>query len=510
MRKRLVAMLLVINMLASILLCVGGSGLGAGRFFTAGAIDVDVSSCSVGDTVVFGSYEQDNNTSNGKEPIEWIVIDISDGKLMLLSKYILDNRQYHIHYNQDSPECPWRTSWEACKLRSYMNNEFYNAAFSAGEQQHICFSYLENHKNPELGTNGGNNTTDKVFMLSQNEFDAYVKDTSFAKGTPTRYTKNATGLATASNGCSNWWLRTPGKHVGNAEYVKSSGVVSKSGSDVGHTLGVRPAIRIQQNAVKATESISLSFDSKTVKASDPVSVTATVTPADSGYPVVWSSSDTNVAKVDSKGNITIVGLGKVTISVRSGGCSDSCELNVIPGFALKAVGGSVRVIDPYGLRFGIQLMKDEAYNKSSKSIVEYGTLIIPKDNMEGAQLDLSTPKVMKLAANNIYSSDSTQLTYTGVLVGIPDSSFDDVIVGRGYLTYKDADGTKHTIYTDVIERTYREVAEAAFERYAAMPERSATEESVYQKLKEIIETINGADTAAVPASVETVSGTDAA
>ena len=39
----------------------------------------------VGDTVVFGSYEQDNDKSNGTEPIEWIVLDEKGGRYLLLS-----------------------------------------------------------------------------------------------------------------------------------------------------------------------------------------------------------------------------------------------------------------------------------------------------------------------------------------------------------------------------------------------------------------------------------------
>ena len=42
---------------------------------------------SVGDIITFGHYEQDNNLDNGAEPIEWIVLDVQDGKALLLSKY---------------------------------------------------------------------------------------------------------------------------------------------------------------------------------------------------------------------------------------------------------------------------------------------------------------------------------------------------------------------------------------------------------------------------------------
>lgn len=44
----------------------------------------------VGHYVSFGKYEQDNNTSNGKEKIEWLVLEVKDGKALVISKYALD------------------------------------------------------------------------------------------------------------------------------------------------------------------------------------------------------------------------------------------------------------------------------------------------------------------------------------------------------------------------------------------------------------------------------------
>lgn len=492
MTKRIVALLLLFNMLASIMLCVNGNSLSDtdSQIFTANAAKVDTSSYSVGDIVIFGSYEQDNDTANGTEPIEWIVLDTSDGKLLLMSKYGLFTRRYNIDYDEKRKD-EWRTTWEKCKLRAYLNNEFYNDAFSADEREHICLNSLTHMNNPEYGTKGGNDTLDHVYLLSQDEFNTYVSGTSYAKVIPTAYAKiPALKSSIDKNGVAFWWLRTPGRHAGNAEYVMHNGKPYQFGSDVGHQLAVRPIIRIQQDAVVSPDSVVLSSHSMTVKSTDTVSLSANVTPADTGYPEVWSSSNVDVAKVDNKGKISIVGLGKTTITVKTGNVSDKCEINVIPGFTLNAVGGSVRVIDPYGLRFGIQLVKDEAYSKNSGSIVSYGTLIIPKNTLGNSALTISTPKAMTIPAKNIYSKDDTQITYTGVLVGIPSSSFDDKIVGRGYLTYKDADGTQHTIYSDEIVRTYRQVAESAYQRYAEIENRSEAEQSVYEKLDSIVKSIN--------------------
>ena len=57
---------------------------------------------SPGDIVTLGEYEQDNNTSNGKEPIEWIVLHNEAGDVYLLSKYVLDAQQFNA---TDVKEC---------------------------------------------------------------------------------------------------------------------------------------------------------------------------------------------------------------------------------------------------------------------------------------------------------------------------------------------------------------------------------------------------------------------
>lgn len=41
----------------------------------------------VGDTVMFGQYEQDGNLDNGSEPIAWQVLDVQGGKALLMSRY---------------------------------------------------------------------------------------------------------------------------------------------------------------------------------------------------------------------------------------------------------------------------------------------------------------------------------------------------------------------------------------------------------------------------------------
>ena len=100
---------------------------------------------TVGGIYIFGSYEQDKDDTNGKEPIEWIVLDKeSDGTLVLVSKYALDVKPY----NENRTDVTWETS----TLRKWLNEDFYNAAFSAIEQGRILTTHVINKSNASYGT----------------------------------------------------------------------------------------------------------------------------------------------------------------------------------------------------------------------------------------------------------------------------------------------------------------------------------------------------------------------
>ncbi len=148
------------------------------------------------------------------------------------------------------------------------------------------------------------------------------------------------------------------------------------------------------------------------------------------------------------------------------------------------LGASIRLSDPYGIRFGIQIQKDENYKAAN--IVEYGTLIIGSGTLGDQELTLETDHIRKIRAENVYSEDSSQLTYTGVLVNIPESFFGTNVKGRGYLRYKDADGQVHTIYSETKEKSFFGVAEAAQKQYEKYTNPTAAQQAVLEKLNQIL------------------------
>ncbi len=148
------------------------------------------SKMSVGDVVTLGDYEQDNNTSNGTEPIEWVVLDQNNGQYLLISKYVIDGQCWDnnasdntVAANAEAEDRTGEITWEKCSVRSWLNGTFYDEAFSSDEKSHIV-QYNYSNSNlyqcsgmnfPEGLTvgNGGPDTRDYVSLLSLDEYIKY-------------------------------------------------------------------------------------------------------------------------------------------------------------------------------------------------------------------------------------------------------------------------------------------------------------------------------------------------
>ena len=190
----------------------------------------------VGSYVFFGSYEQNNDTTNGKEDIEWLVLAKEDNKILVISKYALDCQKY----NTSSTS----VTWETCSLRKWLNGTFINNAFSSGEQSMIQATTVTADKNPSSSTSPGNNTTDKVFLLSITEVNQYFSSDSArqCQGTAYCYTQR---VYKDSNGNCWWWLRSPGYNSNRAANASLVGSVHDSGDFVNnYSVAVRPALWI--------------------------------------------------------------------------------------------------------------------------------------------------------------------------------------------------------------------------------------------------------------------------
>ena len=205
---------------------------------TAAQVPAQFSRLSKGDIVSLGSYEQDNNRSNGQEPIEWIVISVQNGMAVLLSRYGIDAKPY----NRTDTD----VTWETCSLRKWLNNDFYNSAFTNNEKQLILDASIENLNNREFGTYGGRDTQDHVFLLDIDEFNKYLSGSNAAKCRITPIAKT-NGAKVWTSDYASWWLRSPSYYQGGATCINGDGKIDYNANVGNNTLVVRPAILIIYN-----------------------------------------------------------------------------------------------------------------------------------------------------------------------------------------------------------------------------------------------------------------------
>ena len=193
----------------------------------------------VGDTIYFGTYEQDNNFSNGKEEIEWKVLEKDqNGKMLVVSKYALDCRNYHSSAKQ--------ITWEDSDIRSWLNNDFYSNAFSSSEKSAVKTVTNENTGNSDFKISGGNKTSDKIFLLSIDEAKRYLPNNIDRMCQATKYAESkGTELDSLTHNCR-WWLRSPGSTLYSASSVKIDGFILNMGTPISVDKAfVRPAMWIE-------------------------------------------------------------------------------------------------------------------------------------------------------------------------------------------------------------------------------------------------------------------------
>lgn len=196
-----------------------------------------------GNYVTFGHYEQDGDTGNGAEDIEWLVLEQDGDTALLISRYALDAKPFN--------EKKTDVTWETCTMRGWLNGEFYDAAFGEEEKALIITSDVTADKNPSYSTPQGNDTRDNVFLLSITEANKYFADDEARMCAPTEQAvKN--GVYQSSNyavdgvGTCWWWLRSSGFASNDAAIVDDGGGLINIGYGVDDDfVAVRPCVRVR-------------------------------------------------------------------------------------------------------------------------------------------------------------------------------------------------------------------------------------------------------------------------
>ena len=201
------------------------------------------------DCVYFGNYWQNDTNGDGtadqqddKEPIKWRVLSVEGNDAFLMADQCLDTQPY----NEEDED----VTWETCTLRTWLNDTFWNNAFSTNEKNAIRYTTVINEDNSYYETEGGNTTVDKVYVLSEREayntiygFGSIYGVSATRKSKVSEYAKECGAYTSGENG--HWWLRTPGENADDAMRAEYDGWISRVGNPVTtiyHT--VRPVLHI--------------------------------------------------------------------------------------------------------------------------------------------------------------------------------------------------------------------------------------------------------------------------
>ena len=235
------------------------------------------------DCIYFGNYWQSDTNGDGvadkndaREPIKWRVLAVDGNDAFLLADKILDSKQYNDKDYKDKNgngeyEDDELVTWEDSEIREWLNNDFYQNAFSESEQAAVMdtLNSNEGEESTSLSFPEGEDSVDKVYLASKSEMrnpnygmeSDFLGDTKRAT-TSTAYAKLIhSEMGGDSCDINSWWLRAPrGYHINEngrpdwAAYFESANV------PLDFYIGIRPVMHLDLS--KATwgkaESVSIS------------------------------------------------------------------------------------------------------------------------------------------------------------------------------------------------------------------------------------------------------------
>ncbi len=200
-----------------------------------------------GSFVRFGHFRQGKRDTGEAVPVEWLVLERRWNEVLLISRHGLAGRRFH-----DRPD---PVSWADSDLRYWLNHDFLNTAFSAGERRAIR---LFAHSDEDLSgqeSSGSGIVRDYVFCLSIAEASRYFRDDESRRCRPTEY-------ARLGYGTEIWMLRSPGAFPDQVATVNGDGSVYPYGWNAGEYFSVRPALwvglRLPENSGSGEFSVKMS------------------------------------------------------------------------------------------------------------------------------------------------------------------------------------------------------------------------------------------------------------
>ena len=195
-----------------------------------------------GSILTYGTWEQDP-AKGSKAPVEWIVLEVQEDRLLLISRYGLDCLSYCS--SKDT------VAWETSNIRTWLNDRFLETAFTPEEQAGILVTQVDNSRSQgyvHYEGDGGPDTEDRLFLLSYAEAWKYFPQNSDRACKPTKTAVKRGAFKSSTSGNCPWWLRSPG-YMEN--YVAAVDVDGNRGGNVKYgAMAVRPAMWISRNALQ--------------------------------------------------------------------------------------------------------------------------------------------------------------------------------------------------------------------------------------------------------------------
>lgn len=192
------------------------------------------------------------------EPIKWVVLDASKG--LVVSQKVLDSNEFNN---------PKDKKYNNSLIRSWLNSNFYNWAFTSSDRNKIVKTKLSKNQKGSFSTYT-KVTTDNVFLLSETEVKKGFADDFARRAESSDYAK-AMGNSTSfgyygelTDEFSCWWIRSD-----DPCGVSEDGYIAYYYSN-DSTTGVRPAICIKLNSLNsssATYNIAFNKNSSSAKGS---------------------------------------------------------------------------------------------------------------------------------------------------------------------------------------------------------------------------------------------------
>lgn len=198
-----------------------------------------------GDIIRFGRYPfaEDGTAA----PIEWIVLGISAGDLLLISRYCLDTMGFC------GPDWGNQTPiWERSYIRNWLNTDFYSTAFREEEKQRILETSIFTDGDPFADTR-----SNRVFLLSREQAEQLFPTEEARQARPTPYALKRGArpdLMEEAPGYVSWWVLPCMNQTGGTpprwdypQAVYPNGKVLFHSRNIAHVdFTVRPAIRLRR------------------------------------------------------------------------------------------------------------------------------------------------------------------------------------------------------------------------------------------------------------------------